>query len=382
MPKSRTDLACHLHTMLLAALVGIGACCTFSAAAAADIAVGIAGPMSGQYAPFGEQMKRGAEMAVADINAAGGVLGQKLVLTVGDDGCEVPKTVAVANQMVSSSIKFMAGHFCSGSSIAASSIYEQNSILQISPASTNPKFTDEGGWNVARLCARDDAQGTVAGKFIARKYSGKKIAIVNDNAKPNKALGDRVREALNAAGGKEAFNETYAPDGKDYSALVDKITASVPDVVYIAGSYQDVGLILKELRERGSTAQLISGDALVTDEFWAVAGEAGEGTLMTFAADPQSFPAVAELVKRFKEASYNPEGATLYTYATLQAYKQAAEAVGSTDARKMAEWLRNGNTLKTVIGEIALNQKGDVKEPRYVWYVWHDGKYAEESSTQ
>ena len=195
-------------------------------------------------------------------------------------------------------------------------------------------------------------------------------------------MADRVREALNAAGGKEALNETYAPDGKDYSALVDKITTIVPDVVYMAGSYQDVGLILKELRERGSTAQLISGDALVTDEFWAVAGEAGEGTLMTFAADPQSFPAAADLVKRFKEASYNPEGATLYTYATLQAYKQAAEAVGSIDAKKMAEWLRSGNTLKTVIGEIALNKKGDIKEPPYVWYVWHDGKYAEESSSQ
>src|SRR6476619_1969632 len=133
MPKSRTDLACHLQAMLLTALIGIAACCMLPAAASADIALGIAGPMSGQYAPFGEQMRRGAELAVADLNAAGGVRGQQLVLTVGDDGCELPKTVAVANQMVSSGIKFMAGHFCSGSSIAASPIYEQNVILQISP---------------------------------------------------------------------------------------------------------------------------------------------------------------------------------------------------------------------------------------------------------
>src|SRR3989337_1301113 len=110
----------------------------------ADITIATVGPITGQYAAFGEQMKKGAEMAVADINAAGGVNGEKLVLEVGDDACDPKQAVAVANQMVSKGIKFMAGHFCSGSSIPASDIYAEEGIIQISGASTNPEFTQKG----------------------------------------------------------------------------------------------------------------------------------------------------------------------------------------------------------------------------------------------
>jgi branched-chain amino acid transport system substrate-binding protein len=132
-------------------------------AAWADVKIATAGPMTGQYASFGQQMKAGAEQAVADINAAGGINGEKLVLSIGDDACDPKQAVAVANQMVSDGVVFMAGHFCSGSSIPASKVYEEEGIIQISPASTNPKLTDEGGPNVYRVCGRDDQQGMVAG---------------------------------------------------------------------------------------------------------------------------------------------------------------------------------------------------------------------------
>src|SRR5690242_2582724 len=112
----------------------------------ADIRVAIAGPMSGQYSPFGEQMKRGAEMAISDINAAGGILGEKLALMVGDDSCDPKQAVAVANQMASKGAIFVVGHFCSSSSIPASKVYAEEGILQITPASTNPAFTDAGLW--------------------------------------------------------------------------------------------------------------------------------------------------------------------------------------------------------------------------------------------
>ena len=133
-------------------------------AAKAEIVIATAGPMTGQYASFGAQMKAGAEQAVKDINAAGGVLGQKLVLHIGDDACDPKQAVAVANQMVNKGVVFMAGHFCSGSSIPASKVYEEEGVLQISPASTNPKLTEEGGDNVFRTCGRDDQQaGAIAG---------------------------------------------------------------------------------------------------------------------------------------------------------------------------------------------------------------------------
>jgi len=353
-----------------------------SSAAWADIQIAVVGPITGQYASFGEQMKRGAEMAVKDLNGNGGVLGEQLALNVGDDACDPKQAVAVANQMVSKGVKFIDGHFCSGSSIPASKVYEEEGILQITPASTNPKFTDEGGWNVARVCGRDDAQGIVAGNFLFKHYGDKKIALLHDKSAYGKGLADETQKALHAAGGKETMYEAYTAGEKDYTALVSKLKEAGIDVVYVGGYHTEAGLILRQLREQGSKAQLVSGDALVTDEFWTITGPAGEGTLMTFAPDPQQFPTAQAVVKEFKDAGYNPEGYTLYTYAALQAYKQAAEAVGSTDAKKVAEWLRAGNTVHTVLGDISLNQKGDIKDAKYVWYVWKDGKYAEDQSIQ
>ena len=362
--------------------LGFSTALATSTAWAADIQVATVGPITGQYASFGEQMKRGAEMAVKDINAAGGVLGEQLVLSVGDDACDPKQAVAVANQMVSKGVKFVDGHFCSGSSIPASKVYEEEGILQITPASTNPKFTDEGGWNVHRVCGRDDAQGIVAGNFLAKHYGDKKIAILHDKSAYGKGLADETKKALNAPGAKETMYEAYTAGEKDYTALVSKLKEAGIDVVYVGGYHTEAGLILRQLREQGSKAQLVSADALVTDEFWTITGPAGEGTLMTFAPDPQQFPTAQAVVKEFKDAGYNPEGYTLYTYAAMQGYKQAAEAVKSTDSKKIAEWLRAGNPIKTVIGDITMNEKGDIKDAKYVWYVWKDGKYAEDQSIQ
>ena len=135
--------------------------------------------------------------------------------------------------------------------------------------------------------------------------------------------------------------------------------------------------------EQGSQAQMVSGDAFNTEEFWTITGPAGEGMIFTFAPEPRNFPSAKEVVEKFRASGYDPEGYTLYTYAAVQAYKQAVEAVGSADDnKKLAEWLRAGNTLKTVLGDITLDEKGDIKDAKYVWYKFHDGKYAEDPSLQ
>ena len=177
---------------LLAALSGMPAY--------AEITVATAGPMTGQYASFGQQMKAGAEMAVADINSKGGVLGEMLKLEVGDDACDPKQAVAVANEMVGKGVVYMAGHFCSGSSIPASKVYEEEGIIQVSPASTNPKLTDEGGPNVFRVCGRDDQQGEVAGKFLAGVYRSMNIAIVHDKTAYGKGLADATMASMNKYG--------------------------------------------------------------------------------------------------------------------------------------------------------------------------------------
>ena len=340
----------------------------------AEIVIATAGPMTGQYASFGEQMQRGAEMAVADINAAGGVLGQKLKLAIGDDACDPKQAVAVANKFVSDGVVFVAGHFCSGSSIPASKVYEEEGIVQISPASTNPKLTEEGGDNVFRTCGRDDQQGLVAGNFLADTHGKKKIAILHDKTAYGKGLADETKAQLNKRGVKEVMYEAYTAGEKDYSALVSKMKGAKVDVMYLGGYHTEAGLMIRQAREQGYNVQLVSGDALVTDEYWKITGPAGEGTLMTFSPDPRKNPVAAPVVAKFKAQNYEPEGYTLYTYGAIQAWAQAAAKAGSTDTDPMIKALR-GNKFETVLGNIGFDAKGDVTAPGYVFYKWANGTY-------
>jgi len=363
MNKTRTLLL----SAAIAGMLGAGA-------ASADILISTAGPMTGQYATFGEQMKRGAEMAVKDINAAGGVLGQKLKLEIGDDACDPKQAVAVANKFVSDGVVFVAGHFCSGSSIPASKVYEEEDILMVSPASTNPKLTEEGGPTVFRTCGRDDQQGVVAGNFLADKFGKKKIAILHDKTAYGKGLADQTRLNLKKRGVKDAMYEAYTAGEKDYSALVSKMKGAGIDVVYIGGYHTEAGLIIRQAREQGYNVQLVSGDALVTDEYWKITGAAGEGTLMTFSPDPRKNPDAAPVVKAFKDSGYEPEGYTLYTYGAIQAWAQAVKKAGSTKTGAVAKALHAGK-FNTVLGKIGFDKKGDVTAPGYIFYKWTNGKY-------
>ena len=357
------------------------AAAAFATAAQADITIATVGPMTGPYATFGEQMKRGAEKAIADINAKGGVMGQKLVLEVGDDACDPKQAVAVANQLVNKKVKLVAGHFCSGSSIPASDVYKEENILQISPASTNPKLTDRGYANVYRVCGRDDQQGEIAGDYLAKQYKDKKVAIVHDKQAYSKGLADATKEQMNKKGVKEAMYETVTAGEKDYSALVTKLKSANIDVLYYGGYHTEAGLIVRQMREQGMKTQLISGDALVTDEFWSITGAAGEGTLMTFGPDPRKSPAAKAVVESFRKDNYEPEGYTLYTYAAIQVWKDAVEKAKSTDTKKV-EGALQGTTFKTVLGDLSFDKKGDIKQPAYVWYIWKpDGKYEEKPTS-
>lgn len=342
--------------------------------ALADITIATVGPITGQYASFGEQMKRGAEAAVRDINAKGGVLGQKLKLEVGDDACDPKQAVAVANDMASKGVRFVAGHFCSGSSIPASNVYADEGMIQISPASTNPKLTERGLATTFRTCGRDDQQGIVAGKFLSEMFGSSKIAILHDKTAYGKGLADETRKALNANGKKEALYEAYTAGEKDYTALVSKLKQNGIDVVYLGGYHTEAGLIVRQMRAQGMKTRMISGDALVTQEYWAITGDAGEGTLMTFSPDPRKNPGAKPLVERFRKDGYEPEGYTLYTYGAIQAWAQAVGRAKSMDADPVIKQLRAGN-FDTVLGNIGFDAKGDVTAPGYVFYEWKAGKY-------
>lgn len=343
--------------------------------ARAQIKIGVAGPTSGSNATFGTQLKEGAEQAVADINAHGGVLGQQLELIEDDDACDPKQAVSVANDLAGRGVVFVAGHFCSSSSIPASKVYTEEGVLQISPASTNPAYTDNGSWNTFRVCGRDDQQGRVAGQFIAEHFKGHRVAILHDNSAYGKGLADETKKFMNQAGMQEAMYAAYVPGERDYSALVSRMKAAGIDVIYVGGYQAEAGLIVRQAKEQGMHVTLIGGDALVTSEFWQITGDTGEGTLMTFPSDPRVRPTAAAVVKEFRDKGIDPEGYVLYTYAAIQIWAEAADKAGTTDPHKVAAELKAAGPWQSVLGPIGFDKKGDIVKSDYVFYVWHNGAY-------
>jgi branched-chain amino acid transport system substrate-binding protein len=340
----------------LAVAVLMAACGDGGEKGSETIPIAVVGPVTGQYASFGAQMTNGGQMAVDDINAAGGVLGKKLDLDIGDDACDPKQAVAVANQMTGNGVALVAGHYCSGSSIPASKVYAESNMVQISPASTNPAFTDDrAGPNIYRVCGRDDQQGGIAGKYLAEHFADKNIAFVHDKTAYGKGLADETKKALNAAGKQEAMYEAITAGEKDYSALVSKLKQANIDIIYFGGYHTEAGLIIRQMRDQGMNTILMGGDALITQEFWSITGPAGEGTLMTFSPDPRKNPAAAEVVKRFKDKGIEPEGYVLYTYAAVQAWKQAAEKAKSVESAEVVKAL-NDTEFDTVIGKFKFNE--------------------------
>src|SRR6188508_3381480 len=333
-------------SLAVALVIGLA----FADTASAQVKLGVAGPLTGGSAAFGAQLKNGTEQAVEDINAAGGILGQKIQLFVGDDRADPKEGVSVANKFVGDGVKLVVGHFNSGVTMPASEVYAENGILMVTPSATNPKITERGMWNTFRTCGRDDQQGAVAAAYIVKNLKGKKVAIVHDKTTYGQGLADETKKAMNKAGMKETLYEGVNLGEKDFSALVSKIKAAGADLVYWGGLHTEGGLIVRQMRDQGVKAVLMGGDGITTDEFASVGGPGVEGTLMTFAPDPRKRPEAKAIVEKFRAKKFEPEAYTLYSYAAVEIIKQAAEQAKSLDPKKVAEVIKSGKKFKTVIG--------------------------------
>ena len=363
----------------LSAAIGVGS----AGHASAQVKLAVGGPITGGSAAFGAQIKQGTEQAVEDINAAGGILGQKIVITsIGDDRADPKEGVSVANKFAADGAKFVIGHFNSGVTIPASEVYQENGILEITPAATNPKVTERGMWNIFRVCGRDDQQGGLAGQIIADKFKGKRVAIVHDKTTYGQGLAEETRKSMNAKGVKEVFFEGVNKDDKDFTALVSKLKAARPDLVFWGGLHDTGGLILRQMRDQGLKAPMMGGDGMADDEFASIAGPGAEGTLMTFSPDPRTNPKNKAIVDLFrKKRGFEPQSYTLYSYAAVQIIKQAAEAAKSLDPKKVAEVMHSGKQFDTVLGTVSFDKKGDISayvvdgktKDRYVLYTWKKG---------
>jgi branched-chain amino acid transport system substrate-binding protein len=338
--------------------------------AQAQVKFGVGGPITGPSAATGAQMKNGVDQAAKDINAAGGILSQKIAVEYGDDVSDPKQGVSIANKFAADGVKFVIGHYNSGVTIPSSEVYQENGILQITPASTNPTVTERKMWNIFRVCGRDDQQGKVAGDYILKHFKGKKVAVVHDKTTYGKGLADETKKTINAGGMKEVLYEGINTGEKDYSALVSKIKQSGADLVYFGGLYTEGGLIVRQMRDQGVKAPLMGGDGITSDEFAAVGGPGVEGTLMTYGPDPRNKPEAKSIVEEFRAAKFEPEAYTLYSYAGVQVIKQAAEAAKSLDPKKVAEKMHSGMKFKTVLGDLSFDKKGDITKLDYVMYLW------------
>ncbi|MBC3955620.1 MULTISPECIES: branched-chain amino acid ABC transporter substrate-binding protein [Pseudomonas] len=350
-----------------------------SSLAQADVKIGVAGPMTGANAAFGEQYMKGAQAAADAINAAGGVNGEKIVLVAGDDACEPKQAVAVANRLADQDkVIGVVGHFCSSSTIPASEIYSDAGIIAITPGSTNPQVTERGLKEMFRMCGRDDQQGIVAGDYIVDVLKGKKIAVIHDKDTYGQGLADATQTQLKKRGVTPVLYEGLTRGEKDFSALVTKIRSTGADVVYFGGLHPEAGPLVRQLREQGlKDVRFMSDDGVVTDELVTTAGgpQYVDGVYMTFGADPRMLPDSKAVVEQFRKGGTEPEGYTLYAYASIQALAAGFNGAKVNKGDKAAEWLK-AHPVKTVMGEKTWDSKGDLKVSDYVVYQWDkDGKY-------
>ncbi|VVO53742.1 Leu/Ile/Val-binding protein [Pseudomonas fluorescens] len=358
--------------------LAVAAALGVSAFAQADVKIGVAGPMTGANAAFGEQYMKGAQAAADAVNAAGGVNGEKIVLVKGDDACEPKQAVTVAKDLTNQKVAGVVGHFCSSSTIPASEIYDEAGIIAITPGSTNPAVTERGLSAMFRMCGRDDQQGIVAGDYIVDVLKGKKVVVLHDKDTYGQGLADATKAQLEKRGVKPVLYEGLTRGEKDFSTIVTKIRGAGADIVYFGGLHPEAGPLVRQLREQGlKDVKFMSDDGIVTDELVTTAGgpQFVDGVLMTFGADPRMLPESKTVVDEFRKKGTEPEGYTLYAYASVQTLAAAFNGAKSNSGEKAAEWLKK-NPVKTVMGEKTWDAKGDLKVSDYVVYQWDkDGKY-------
>ncbi|MGF7004651.1 branched-chain amino acid ABC transporter substrate-binding protein [Aminobacter sp. BE322] len=341
----------------------------------AALRIAVAGPMSGPFAQMGEQMRRGVLLAVEDINARGGIDGRSVELDVADDRGDGETAQAVARNLAKSGVQFVIGHFNSGASIAASEVYAKMGVFMISPASTNPFFTERSGkakklWNTHRTSGRDDVQGTVLGRYIAEKFPGRNVAVLDDDTPYGQGLSSKALAALKSAGQPATLSASIEQGQKDFSALVARMKNKQISVVFFGGLDKDMGRLVQQSDKAGLKLQFVAGDGVYTFDFPKIAGTAAEGTLMAFSKEDRSGPDAKAIVERFRGKGFEPEAYTLKAYAAVQVIAKGAEIAGNSDPKAIAKAIRSGASIPTVLGPLTFDSNGDRREPDVAIYAW------------
>jgi branched-chain amino acid transport system substrate-binding protein len=353
----------------------LAASVAFAPLAHADIVIGLIAPLTGPVAAYGDQVKNGAEAAVAEINKNGGILGEQVVLKLTDDGGEPKQGVSAANQIVGEGIRFVVGPVTSGVAIPASDVLAENGILMVTPTATAPDLTARGLTNVLRTCGRDDQQAEVAAAYVLKNLKDKKVAVIHDKGAYGKGLADAFKAAINAGGITEALYDSVTPGEKDFSSLLTRLKADGVEVIYFGGYHPEGGLLARQLKDLSVNATIIGGEGLSNSEYWAIGNEAAAGTLFTNASDALKNPDSSAAVAALKEKGIPPEAFTLNAYAAVEVLKAGIEKAGSADdPAAVATALKSGEAIPTAIGKLTYGETGDLTSQSFSLFKWEDGK--------
>ncbi len=347
----------------------------FSLPAHADIIWAFAGPLTGELAAWGQSGQGGIQQAVADINAAGGINGQKVILKTFDDACDPKQAVAIANKIASENIHFVVHGTCSAASIAALKTYMDEGTVVLNPFASNPKVTDEGGHNMFRTMYRDDNAALVTANYILKHEAGKKVAIIHDKSAYGLGIAQYVKAALNKGGIQEVAFQPYDPTNHDYSTLVTRLKETGTEALFMGGFPIEEAMIIRQMRDVGSKMHMYAGDLSIPD-FWRVAGKAGDGTIFSFPKDPRRIPTAQNVIAALKKSGNTVDGYTLYPYAAAQVLAQASTKAGTESTTKVADEIHK-STFKTILGDWNFDAKGDITNMHMVIYRWHDGDFQE-----
>ena len=363
-------LALALLTMIVFAAPGF---------AADTIKIGCAGVISGDLAPYGMSALRGAEFAVEDLNAKGGILGKKVELLVGDDVCKPEVAVNMATKMVSDGAQMIVGHVCSGATIAANKIYKDAGLLIVSPASTNDDLTLKGEHpNFFRTISYDGAQADLMTSFVKNTLKAKKIALIHDKGDYGKGQMELARKNFEKLGGVEiVLFEGVTTGAVDFSAIVQKIKRSKADLTMFGGYTSDGSKIIGMLKKKRVKTMFFGGDGIYGDNFINLAGKYSDQVYATGPNDTSSNPLYIELSKRHQK-KYGEDPGVFYHngYACVQALAMAAEKAGSLDYDKMRAAMFEIK-VDSPLGPIGFDKNGDVIGAGFAVYQVQNGKYVQ-----
>ncbi|WP_339415021.1 MULTISPECIES: branched-chain amino acid ABC transporter substrate-binding protein [unclassified Pseudomonas] len=375
MNKATKQISKLFAAMVLAGVAG-------HSFAADTIKIGIAGPKTGPVTQYGDMQFMGAKQAIADINAKGGVDGKMLEAKEYDDACDPKQAVAVANKVVNDGVKFVVGHLCSSSTQPASDIYEDEGVIMITPAATSPEITARGYKLIFRTIGLDSAQGPAAGNYIADHVKPKVVAVIHDKQQYGEGIATAVKQTLEKKGVKVALFEGINAGDKDFGSLIQKLKQANVDFVYYGGYHPELGLILRQAKEKGVNAKFMGPEGVGNDSISQIAQGASEGLLVTLPKSFDTDPANKAIVEEFAKNKQDPTGPFVFpAYSAVEVIAGGIAAAKSEDTAKVAAAIHAG-TFKTPTGELTFDAKGDLKDFKFVVYEWHFGKPKTEVSPQ